>query len=342
MGKFTQKLNVKLSKTFSSYKRELYQTYFTSPEWRNVEMADEFAGFLKSGNAFYRFPFFRQLKTFWQIFWQSYQVSRKHHGFWELLFSEYMMMNIFIGINVTVEFVLKGTLSLFLSIGMKKQNQTEFQQYTAELYESYANFIHKVPFFNFKYKSSISPLWQHFKNSPNKTLADYLTFFMVMTEWTARMVISFPVAWWYNQPQNVASEQIQLIIKSKRKFSDIKARVPALEKIGEKYQKSEASSDNYYHVTVPRYGAFQQTVQALVSQEIKIQRIAGQKVIQFKIQANTEQLNELPQKKLLFSYHDHIDTTKQYVALDVQCKELNQTVKDLDSKKIPIKLIHDF
>ena len=62
MGRFTDNFNQRLRITDKThYRREQYQSFLTTPEWRNVEMAEEFAAFLKEGKSMFQFPYFRQV-----------------------------------------------------------------------------------------------------------------------------------------------------------------------------------------------------------------------------------------------------------------------------------------
>ncbi|OJW12058.1 MAG: hypothetical protein BGO44_03225 [Legionella sp. 39-23] len=57
-----------------------------------------------------------------------------------------MLMNLFIGINCTIEFMVKGSISLFLWPFLSSENKTEFQRHIAALFQDYAEFIHHTPF----------------------------------------------------------------------------------------------------------------------------------------------------------------------------------------------------
>lgn len=83
MGKYLDDLNRKLIITHpSDYYRQQYQSFMTGPEWRNVEMAEEFSQFLTENHSYFSFPFFRQIFGLWRVFWQSYKAARQYDSHW--------------------------------------------------------------------------------------------------------------------------------------------------------------------------------------------------------------------------------------------------------------------
>lgn len=341
MGQFTNQFNDELSQNHNDYKRSMYQTYFTAPEWRNVEMSEELGKFLSEGNPFYRFPFFKQISTFWSVFRESYLASKQHHTQKELLTSEYMMMNAFIGITTTVGFGALGIVSFLLSPFMKAKNDTSFQQHVSGLVTDYAQFIHTIPFYNYPYFSKFKPLLNAYKNSPDKTFADFVTLLTASTEILARTVLSAPVAWWYNQPQNQAADKTHLLVKSKISPEDIKKLDDGISIINESRQKEKNETTYHYaHLTVPRYEAFAAVAHKLVENDVHIRKIAGQDRIQFKVEVTDENIAKLPSVPL-YTYKNHLDT-KKFAMIDVASKNFNNTVESLKQNDIKIKFMHDF
>lgn len=341
MGKYTNSLNNDLIKQHPDYKRLMMQTYLTAPEWRNVEMAEELGEFIQKGNAFYQYPYFKQVATFWRIFAESYRVAKLHHTHKELLTSEYMLMNLFIGVFTTVGFVGLGTLSSLLFLVMKKQNHSTFQTHVGKLVSEYAEFIHKIPFYNFSYMSKVKPLWQAFKVTRSKSLADYVTFLTTFCQLCARAAVSKPIAWWYNQPQNQAADKIHLLVKgdiTAKKLQQIDKEI-TLVKTFEKDPKNTKQSP-YVHITIPRYEAFAKVMNQLADNDIKVKKIASQECIQFKVKENGSSL-PLGKYRTLYSYQNHLDNNKTHM-LDVQVGQLNQTVKSLKEDDLTLKLMHDF
>jgi hypothetical protein len=341
MGKYTNSINGDLIKQHPDYKRLMMQTYLTTPEWRNVEMAEELGEFVQKGNAFYRYPYFKQLTTFWRVFAESYRVAKLHHTHRELLTSEYMVMNLFIGVFTTVGFVGLGTLSSFLFL-MKKQNHSHLQTHVGKLVSEYAEFIHKIPFYNFSYMSKVKPLWRAFYDTRHKSLTDYITFTTTFCQLIARAVVSKPIAWWYNQPQNQAADKIHLLVKgnvTSKQLQEIDKDI----KLAKSFKKDtkNKTQPQYAHITLPRYEAFAKVINQFVAQNISVKKIASQECIQFKVQENGSTSFPLGKYRTLYSYQNHIDKKKTHM-LDVPVRQLNKTVKSLKEDGLTIKFMHDF
>ena len=347
MGSFTNVLNEGY-KSQPGYQRKLLQTYFTAPEWRNVEMAEEMAAFLKAGNPFYRYPYFQQIYQFWRVFAKSYSAARKHHSLKDMWFSDYMFMNIFIGVFTTLGCFFKGIFSLILYPFMRKKNDTSTQQHIAELVNNYATFIHKIPFFNYSYVSKIKPLWKAFFQSQKRTVADFFSVLLVTGELLGSALTSMPIAWFYNQPQNQAAEVIHVVVKTTKSDGELRLIDERIQLIGEtkhKTSKKSGTEYHYVHLTIPRYEAFQEITEKLVAAGILIRKIAGQDHVQFKL--HVEKAADLADTTsthyaVLYRYQNYVDAGR-FVVIDVPTKELNATVTELNAKpNVTLRLIHDF
>lgn len=321
------------------YHRDLMQTYLTAPEWRNVEMAQEYAAFLKEGKPFYQFPYFKQIQTFWQVFADSYKAARQQHGFVEVVTSEYMMMNLFIGISSTLEFLSKGLISLPFS-WIKGESQTIVQQRMGEMMEEYAQFIEHTPFYNFSYFKQIKPLWEAFMHSQTeRTFTDFLTVFTGTLELIARGIISAPVGWVYNAPENQESETIQLLVR------DVEDDI---EEVDERIKVKKAFGDSGYKLLeIPRYRPFGDIVEKLsASDEISMVKIAGQELIQVKVALEShlkdQILKDLKGCRVLYDYPNGLDPKRKYVELEVDVEVLSKVIPALKARGADIAYVHDF
>ncbi|MBY0280788.1 MAG: class I SAM-dependent methyltransferase [Alphaproteobacteria bacterium] len=90
--------------------RSLYNTFMTTTEWYNVDVSKKYAEFIHH-TPFYEFPYFESVGTFWKLFAQSYKIARKHVGISDVVFSDTMLMSVFIGTMMTIEYGLKGIIS---------------------------------------------------------------------------------------------------------------------------------------------------------------------------------------------------------------------------------------
>lgn len=92
------------------YKRDQMQTYLTSPEWVNVDVAQAYGRFIEH-TPFYEFPYMQSVTAYWKVFKNSFNQAAKKDGTLKVLTSPYTLMNAFIGSTMTLEFAAKAALS---------------------------------------------------------------------------------------------------------------------------------------------------------------------------------------------------------------------------------------
>lgn len=97
------------------YIREPIRTYLTAPEWHNVRLTQGYCRFIED-TPFYQFPWFTEIKNMWSVFGESWKVARRHASFKEVLLSDCTLMNLFITIFNSIEYTIKGAISLPLSL----------------------------------------------------------------------------------------------------------------------------------------------------------------------------------------------------------------------------------
>jgi len=91
--------------------RKLLNSFMTVPEWYNVEIAQEYGRFIEH-TPFYNFPYIKSIGLYWKLFKDSYTAARKHASFREIFFSSYMLMDLFVGVTMTIEYSLKSFISI--------------------------------------------------------------------------------------------------------------------------------------------------------------------------------------------------------------------------------------
>lgn len=90
--------------------RKQLQTFMTSVEWLSVHVSQDYAAFIEH-TPFYMYPYFSDVKNFWKVLGFSWKEAKKYHSAWEILSSDYFLMNSFIVFFHTVEFTLKGLIT---------------------------------------------------------------------------------------------------------------------------------------------------------------------------------------------------------------------------------------
>jgi hypothetical protein len=94
----------------NKYKRGLDQTYQTAPEWLGVDIAKTFADFMID-KPWYLYPFLSNIKLFWYTTYMSALQVVKNCGV-KKIFSEYTIMNVFVGIVLTIIFLVLKLLAI--------------------------------------------------------------------------------------------------------------------------------------------------------------------------------------------------------------------------------------
>lgn len=105
------------AKQHADYVRDGVQTYLTTPEWNNVDAAQQYGEYINT-IPFYEFPYMAHVKTFWKTFMSSWRcAAQQTGGSLKMLTSpnillNYTLMNVFIGTFMTIEYSAKAAVSL--------------------------------------------------------------------------------------------------------------------------------------------------------------------------------------------------------------------------------------
>jgi hypothetical protein len=370
VGKFLRSLHEKteiIDKV--DYHREQYQSFMTGPEWRNVEMAEEYAQFLEEGHSMFQFPYFRQVFGLWRVVYDSYSAARKYNSIWQIITSEYMLMDLFIGVFTTLELLPKGLLSIVLSPFLNKDNNTEMQQHLATFYSKYAKDLHTTPFYDHKYSEAREALSQAYAQCKQKTWGDWFSWSFISLDLWARKWISKPLSYWFHQDKNLVSATTDILVKEHvqnrpdhelvkssciEQYESIEG-VQVVDKCI--YLKptspSEYSVSAYVRLRVPRYDSFQTVLHSLNEEGIQLRKIAGQERVQVKCEIDApddialedtqEKLNDIAAQKPIYSYGDSIHPNRRLCMFDIHVRGLADIVEKFnDAKYTKVKFIHNF
>ena len=367
MGKYTQKFvdSIRATKAPNFY-REPYQSYMTATEWRNVEMARELAQHLSDGKSLFHFPYFRQIVGIWRVTYNAYRASRQYHSPWQILTSEYGVMDAFVAFFSTLEYLPKGLISLGLAPFLKRQNNTEMQAALASYVSKYANGLETVPFYDSPYAEDRLSLKRAYQQATTHTWTDWLSWKLMSTELFVRRWISYPLSYWFHSDSNVVSPTTEVIVKYKvGAINEDDAKLAFAMQLGhlEETQAAIVGDDLYarvksgslYYVyarlSVSRYKAFQETLQALDNEGISLRRIAGQDHVQVKCLVDEADTNILTTKiekmasttnsKYLYRYTNDVTPGRHFCFFDVPTKKLAETVRALEAD-CEVSFIHNF
>lgn len=376
MGNFVEQLDRDMQQINDGrYRREQYQSFMTGPEWRNVEMSEEFASFLKEGHSMFRFPYFRQIAGLWKVLYDSYAAARKYNSRREIIFSEYMLMDLFVTFFTTMELIPKGVLSLVLYPFLSKENSSPMQQHLAEYFTQYAADLQTIPFYDHPYKAIRKRLGEQYNEYETHSWVDWFSWKAVSIELWAKQWLSMPLKYWFHQEGNQAPPSTDVLVKfdaigidnpdqAKLLFKDRLANLGSTYDIAivddHVYTKdrSKTKGDSTYtsvyaRINTPRYAAFQPAVRALAEQGIYLRKIAGQDHVQVKCVVNTDDVNSLfvnitaiNQTKgatALYNYGDHIHHNRRVCLFDVPVNNLHNTLSEFDKQdNVSVNFIHNF
>ncbi len=376
MGKYVNQLDSRIQLTDkAAYRREQYQSYMTGPEWRNVEMAEEYGKLLRENKSMFQFPYFRQIFDLWKVVFNSYSAARKYDSISTILFSEYMIMDLFVATFTTMELLPKGIISLLLYPFLKKDNASEMQQHLATTFEHYAANLQTIPFYDHKYSEMRADLAEKYRQCEHKTWVDWFSWTVVSCELWARKWISKPLSYWYHQENNEVPPSTDILVKfnaqdidnpedAKRLFQEQLAQVEQehavhivdthiYAKDSPKTKDGQTYTSVYARLRAPRYAAFQPVVRALGEQGIELRKIAGQDRVQVKciidtdsadkLLAKKEALNQTKKIETRYSYWDHIQSNREICLVDAPVRNLHKTLKRLEKQDdVEVSFIHNF
>jgi hypothetical protein len=374
VGRFINRIDGQIRAKDGSYYRGQYQTFMTGPEWRNVEMAEEFSAFMKSGRSMFQFPYLSQIWDLWKVTYQSYAAARRYDGRYKLWTSEYILMALFVSTFTTFEFIPKGILSFFLRPFLKRENKTDFQDKLADYFDVYAKRLQTIPFYNHPYRTDREMLAKVYSESNNKTWGDWVTWKCVSFELLARRIVSIPLYYWFNQEGNVTPDTTDILVKyraeniadsgqAKEKFKTQLEQASANEQglpkedkkvtaaiVDQQYVKpmkdGKTYSTVYARLRVPRYADFQPTLRALEAQDISLRKIAGQDRVQVKcLHAESDVKGALAQPSPIYSYGDRINAARKFHLFDMPVVNLYKQLQRFDNYKdqgVEVKFIHNF
>lgn len=342
----------------------------TSPEWRNVEMAEEYYQFLESGNSLFQFPYFKQLWDLWGTTFKAFNAARKYNGFFEVLTSEYMAMGLFVPLFTTFELLPKAILSLLFYPVLGAKNDTEMQKHLAEFYKKYAQDIRTIPFYDHDYASLRNDLADKYSKCEKISWIDWFSWTCVSLELRARRWISAPFSYFYHQDGSSTPAETEVLVKcrlndvfdedtAKEQFKATLARIENVSLASDATvhfkpaQNNKAYSTIYTRLSVPRYEAFMQTVSDLKTNGIDIRKIAGQDRVQLKcaidapdadaLEKTQSRVNEQARQQPLYVYGDRIKNHRRICLFDIPVKDIAERQDELNhAKNARVTFIHNF
>lgn len=358
-------LNVALRNS-NEYRRDQIKTYLTGPEWRNVRGAQALAT-LAENQSPYNFPFFKELRSFWRTFGNSWSAARNSGAsFLDVATSDHTSMILFIGVTQTIEYFAKGlTYSLLHWIRPDVAKKTNTEKAIIAISKDYGQFIETTPFYKYPYISKIGAVWKAFwedltaKRTENRghsfrlCITNFISALSFTIESVAKSIISAPVNWIFSSSAFLETDTLQMLVHN-REDLDLEETVDAINQkldheqaIGVRALRGprvEIVQDHGFatHLKVPRYGKFKTVLIELAKAGVDISSICGQKKIQVDLKVQNEQIIDIQGSRILYSLPAADDQDKQMIALEVEIAHLKDVFIALSTQGVTIDLVHDF
>lgn len=344
----------------------------TAPEWFNVEISGTFGAFLEEDNSMFQFPSLSRIAEMWGVFYQSIQAARKHESTYEIVSSDYMVMDLFVVLMTTTELLLKSLIALPLCF-LGTKNETSFQKNLAEYFKFYAKDIEDKPFFLHDWSDAHAQLKQKYDACKTHTWIDWFSWACVSAElkmkrWMSEILkqdfkdeprtnilVKLRVTGAYNADsakQQFLSylDEVNAFRKNNNQLEIILYEIET--KNPKKSHNNKESTYVYARLGAPRYMEFRDAIKQLAHKEIHLRKIAGHEHVMVKcdvvsdtnqnLEGTVNQLcQETSQAKLLYSYRDGVNTNRKMCLFDVSVKNIHDTLDALE-KKATIPFIHNF
>lgn len=351
-----------------------YQSFMTAPEWKNVEISEDFADFLELKKPLYDFKFLREAYEINRIFYLTVRSSLKHNRFSEIINPKngnynYFTMDLFVVLMTNLSMLFSSlycclinilTLpyrfySFFTKDGMK--NDTDFQKVATDYYKWYVKELNIMPFFNVDYEKALGKLKADYKACKNKTWTDFWTMGYMYLE------IKIKSYSYFMRPEESEPDVTAAIVKLDSDNPNIKpAWMQAVKSFQQKLTDGlkkqdeielfKQTEEGLYEISTPRYHDFRQALEAFAENGIQIETIAGQERIQVKLvyefknaedlKHAAESINSNENVSLLYQYQNIVKTNQMFFMLDCPTKNLNETLKGFEQQQFSTKFIHNF
>ncbi len=372
MGKYITLFDGRLKETQSkTYVREAYQSMLTTPEWMSVELSGNLAKGLNEKTSLFHLPYFQQTFELWRVLYNSLYFGIQESGFFKTIFSDYVVMDLFVVMFTTCELLPKGLLSLVLYPFLPKENDTAMQTHFAEYYQAFANELETTPFFQHDYKQNIHQLSEKWAHTTDWTWVDYFTWSVVWIDLRSKQFISsFLQGAYDDEPSSTQvlvkynavdiTDPEQAIAEFKEKMSDINS----VNIVGNDVYAKDAKSKNgqtytsvYARINAPRYMGFKESVIDLAEQGIYVRKIAGQAHVMLKCEVEAANkierkayqarvLNQVSGITPLYEYGDGKNAGHALCLFKVPAEKLDKTIQQLekesDEAETSVKFIHNF
>lgn len=259
--------------------------------------------------------------------------------------------------NALVRYVKIGERQpLILGENQRKQLQTfmtTVEWHSVRVAREYAAFIEHTPFYLYPYFDQIKIFWKLFAQSWKEArqyhsamdiisseyflMNGFITVFHTI-EFSAKGLISWPIAALYQQEDNLEPDTILVVINDPNHVIDSFISKGVV--IDQKYE-----GETKVTAKMPRYIPFRDLILEMTERGVELISVAGQKQIQIQCTLPKESLNTLVNihgSRVIGHYDIPTDKSTTVAYLNVEIAQLHRVIPALQNRGINIDYIHDF
>jgi len=240
------------------------QTYLTFPEWFLVHSPAELATYLSAERAPSEFPWGGHIGQFWQGYRAVTHETRNHP-----FNGGYHVMVSVIGGSTTIEYGLRAAYESTvgrLAEATSDGTPTAEEQHGARVAQAYVDFIRVDPWYLFDFITPLRTLWSDTPAFGHNLLRKWERRFALSTEYLVKAGYAWLIKLGTQSVYEAAKPVTAVVLD--RAPAPLAANLPELRRL-------DGGVDGAVLMTVPRYRAFMAYAQALATQGITFDEIAG-------------------------------------------------------------------
>lgn len=308
------------------------QTFLTYPEWFLVHSPAEQAVYFKSHTAT-SFPFMNHVSQIWSSYKIVYDQIKDAFEF----NAGYHFMIMVIGTSATVEYSIKALYETIIG----RMTDTEVNEamtaedlFNAQFTQEYVDFIRKLPWYEFDFKSRLFNLWKETPffgpNFIRKCERKYIL--------TSELLVKTGYGWLIKLgTKSVYAEALlTTAVIVDHLPENITEKLPDL-KLLETYPDSSAL------ILLPRYAAFNPNIAELAAKEVAFREIAGNNsALLLTLLAPIDWKIESTNFNILFTQPMATQPSEKRVAIVTTVPLLNKALHDLVEQGATIEHVYDY
>lgn len=329
-------------------------------EWGNVRFSKQYAEYIQNHHD-YAFDYIGHMRQHWQHFYHFLKesIQDKDVRLRDLIFSDNMMMNLFILTVTTIQCSLSTMTNLPSMLFARWKhgenwrnvcNLTELETFQAEYEKDYSDFLDHTPFYMYDYIGKMKEMWRVIWNSSESfgtKLTSALSATTASLGFIAKAALCFPIRSFYTAEANQEPETIKILIADPdNELTDVIEKWEA-EKDSElnKNHNIEViyeTPDGYKLVSLPRYRPFTKICGFLSeTSKLEVLEIGSQKEISIDLLLDKEdELPIVPGTRIVYEMERLQDEEeRRYVTYQVNLSALKQF--QISSGLEKIEYIHE-